>query len=175
MYRQKRTKISALAIVLSLTAFVTVSGVDKTPQEKDLEYLIGEWESDYELPGYGVMREEAKYWWGENKHEIKFEVKVYSSGALIDTSTGFIKIDQEKGTIYTETNSQAGQVYKSWETGRDGNTAFYDGEATGNPMMGKFKIKITTRTMDEMDFAIFLPKGEEFVEFLAVVYKRVKE
>jgi hypothetical protein len=169
-----REKLFAAVLLMAVFSGALSAQETMTPQES-LEYYIGTWETEYSYPGLGDVREETRYWWGEDKNTVLLEVKVYNKeGEMIDSGEGWIKYNPETGETHNQVNSTAmNEVYTSKEIKREGNEIWFEGE--GGQMMPHYRVKMTYKGPDTMGWAIFIPQDEAWTEMMSIDYHRVKE
>jgi hypothetical protein len=165
-----------IIVVILMLAVVAAPGYaqDEMTWKENLDYYLGNWETEYEYPGYGQMREEVEYTPGEDEFTINISFKVFAEGEQIDQGTGWIKYDPEEEIVHSSVTSEVeNTLITSRQVKHEGNVTWMEGE--GGEMMPEFRIKITIVDEDRYDWKMYVPQGEDWSEIMEVTYYRVEK
>lgn len=171
---KNKSAISAAMVFISLLALAlpVMAGSQDSEAKASMKYWLGTWETEYEYPGMGTIKEVATYTMG-GENTINMTLKVYQGDKEIDQGKGWIKYDAEKDILYSEVDSEAmGEVYTSREISREGDVIWMEGE--GGASMPHYRIKMTVLDEDSFDWSMYVPAGEDWNELMTVTYHRKK-
>lgn len=152
---QRNYKLSIVSTVLF--CFITVAALGQESKQKDsfLEFLDGNWVTEYTSTEGDVVNQDLSFRWSEHERYLRMQDTHTISGTYYQSHDGFFGKLAQTGKLTFHFVSSKGVVIGLLEQSREKDMLVMHGDVHGDPKLEKLQLKLTILTDSSFKADVF--------------------